>query len=352
MLSISYFKNRLKYRLFSRKESDGLLNETSRLKVIAIMNLKRTLFFTLLVLIFCYGCDKERINEESPVEISGLPQPKPVTGKYASLLQNNKSLVSRIVSDTTYKPSDGIEHSKISYINKQGEPMTIFILTVDLSVSGVSIEVATPFDQPGFARQTVRDMITYKNMKSNQHVIGGVNGDYWDVSTPNLPAGTPLGLVYKNGIMIKELPDKNYYFLALLQKKTAIIGNYTDYQWVKANIKEALGGRYWLVQNRLNISEKLNTNVEPRTSVGLLNAQKVVFVIVDGRRPGYSAGISMQNLADLFLTIGATDAINMDGGGSTTYILKNNEGKYETINRPSDNAERFVANAWTILSEN
>jgi exopolysaccharide biosynthesis protein len=60
----------------------------------------------------------------------------------------------------------------------------------------------------------------------------------------------------------------------------------------------------------------------------------------------------MQNLADLFLTIGATEAINMDGGGSTTYILKNNEGKFETINRPSDNSERSVANAWTIVSEN
>jgi exopolysaccharide biosynthesis protein len=319
--------------------------------VITNLNLNRVLFFILLVLISCYSCDKENKNEKSPVETEELPQPKPGAGKYASLLQNNRSLVSRIVSDTTYSSADGIEHSKISYINKQGEPMTIFLLTVDLSVSGVSIEVATPFDQPDFTRQTVRDMITYKN-KSTQHVIGGVNGDYWDVSTPNLPSGTPLGLVYKNGMMIKELPDKNYYFLALLRDKTAVIGNFTKYQLVRTNIREALGGRYWLVQNRLNISEKLNTNVEPRTSVGVLNPQKVVFVIVDGRRPGYSVGISMQNLADLFLTIGATEAINMDGGGSTTYILKNNEGKFETINRPSDNSERSVANAWTIVSEN
>jgi hypothetical protein len=53
-------------------------------------------------------------------------------------------------------------------------------------------------------------MITNKNLVSLSHqVIGAVNGDYWDVSTPNIPSGTPLGLVYKNGTMIKELPVKN-----------------------------------------------------------------------------------------------------------------------------------------------
>lgn len=348
MLLILYLKILFKHRLFSQKAFGDLLNEISNLKMIVKLN--RVLFLLLLVLVFCYSCDKENKNESSS-GTEELPQPKAEAGKYVSLLQNNRSLVSRIVSDTTYSSADGIEHCEISYINRQGEPMTIFILTVDLSVSGVSIEVATPFDQPNFARQTVRDIITYKN-KSTQHVIAGVNGDYWDVSTPDLPSGTPLGLVYKNGMMIKELPAKNYYFLALLWDKTAVIGNFTKYQLVKTNIKEALGGRYWLVQNRSNISEKLNTNVEPRTSVGVLNPQKVVFVIVDGRRPGYSVGISMQNLADLFLTIGATEAINMDGGGSTTYILKSNQGKYETMNRPSDNSERSVANAWTIMSEN
>lgn len=318
--------------------------------MIVKINFRTVILFLLLISFLEYRCKKENENEKAFIEIVNPPRAKSGAENYASLIRKNTFLILKVVSDTTFFPYAGIEETQVNYINSQNEPMAVYFLTADLTKSNLSVEVATPFDKPEFTRQTVRDMITYKNSVSTSlQVIGAVNGDFWDVSTPNIPAGTPLGLVYKNGTMIKELPVKNYYFLALLKDKTAVIGDVSKYQSVRNNIKEALGGRYFLVNNRVNVAGKLNTNVEPRTSVGVLGPQKVVFVVVDGRRSGYSAGISMQDLAKLFVAIGASDAINMDGGGSTTYILKNNEGKYQTINKPSDNSERSVANAWTIM---
>ena len=319
--------------------------------MIVKINFRTAILFLLLISFLEYRCKKENENEKTVIEVVNPPRAKSGAENYVSLIRKNTLLISKVVLDTTFTPYTGIEETQVNYINSNKEPMAVYFLTVDLTKSNLSMEVATPFDMPEFTRQTVRDMITYKNsISSSWQVIGAVNGDNWDVSTPpTIPDGTPLGLVYKNGAMIKELPDKNYYFLALLKDKTAVIGDVLKYQSVRNNIKEALGGRYFLVNNGVNAAGKLGTDVEPRTSVGVLNPQKVVFVVVDGRRSGYSAGISMQDLAKLFVAIGAYDAINMDGGGSTTYILKNNEGKYQTINKPSDNSERPVANAWTVM---
>lgn len=320
--------------------------------MIVKLNFRTFILSFLIISSLGYGCKKENKNEKTPIDVVIPPDTRSGAEKYVPLIQNNTLLISKVVSDTTYFPYSGIEETRVNYINSLGQPMAVYFLTVDLSKSNLSMEVATPFDKPEFTRQTVRNMITYKNLIStSQQVIGAVNGDYWDVHTPNIPSGTPLGLVYKNGTMIKDLPATNYYFLALLKNKTVVIGDVFKYQTVKNNIKEALGGRYFLVQNKKNVAGNLDKNVEPRTSVGVLSPQKIVFVVVDGRRAFYSVGISMQNLAELHRAIGATDAINMDGGGSTTYILKDSVGMYRTINNPSDNSERSVANAWTIMRE-
>ncbi|WP_313814013.1 phosphodiester glycosidase family protein [Glutamicibacter sp.] len=57
---------------------------------------------------------------------------------------------------------------------------------------------------------------------------------------------------------------------------------------------------------------------QPRTAVGVLGDNHVVFVVVDGRAAGYSAGVSMPELASIMTDLGAKTAYNMDGGGSST----------------------------------
>lgn len=56
---------------------------------------------------------------------------------------------------------------------------------------------------------------------------------------------------------------------------------------------------------------------QPRTAVGVIDDNHLVFV-VDGRSEGYSAGVTMTELAQIMVGLGATTAYNLDGGGSST----------------------------------
>jgi hypothetical protein len=56
----------------------------------------------------------------------------------------------------------------------------------------------------------------------------------------------------------------------------------------------------------------------PRTGIGLIDANHFVFVVVDGRSSGYSRGVTMTEFAQIFKDLGVTVAYNLDGGGSST----------------------------------
>jgi len=83
----------------------------------------------------------------------------------------------------------------------------------------------------------------------------------------------------------------------------------------------------------------------PRTAVAKLKDGKFLMVTVDGRQPGTSVGINLNELAEMLLEFGATDAMNLDGGGSTTMFL---DGKI--VNQPSDKeGERKVSDAILVF---
>jgi Exopolysaccharide biosynthesis protein related to N-acetylglucosamine-1-phosphodiester alpha-N-acetylglucosaminidase len=84
-----------------------------------------------------------------------------------------------------------------------------------------------------------------------------------------------------------------------------------------------------------------------RTAVGVTPANKLLLVVVDSN-PGVSSGATLTQLADLMLALGATNALNLDGGGSSTMVAGTN---YALRNVPSDGSQRLVANALTIETE-
>ena len=86
----------------------------------------------------------------------------------------------------------------------------------------------------------------------------------------------------------------------------------------------------------------------PRTAAGVSeDGHTLILVVVDGRQPGYSVGATLYDLGDLMIRYGADDAINLDGGGSTTFVYQPLAGP-AVMNRPSDGRGRAVANALGI----
>ncbi|MDX1805968.1 MAG: phosphodiester glycosidase family protein [Paenisporosarcina sp.] len=83
----------------------------------------------------------------------------------------------------------------------------------------------------------------------------------------------------------------------------------------------------------------------PRTAVATdATGSRAYFVTVDGRQPGYSQGMTLVEFSNYLVSIGAHNAINLDGGGSTTMITRRYGNTYPSlVNRPSDGSERAVS---------
>jgi hypothetical protein len=73
----------------------------------------------------------------------------------------------------------------------------------------------------------------------------------------------------------------------------------------------------------------------PRTIVGWTENGDVLLVTIDGRQAGYSEGVALPEAASLMVGLGAAEALNLDGGGSTTLVVAN-----RVVNRPSDRLVR------------
>lgn len=83
---------------------------------------------------------------------------------------------------------------------------------------------------------------------------------------------------------------------------------------------------------------------EPRTAIGLTRTGKMLWLTVDGRVPGHSLGTNLAEVTKLFQSLGAVEAMNWDGGGSTTMIIKG-----RLVTRIATGWVRAVTNALVLI---
>ncbi len=128
-------------------------------------------------------------------------------------------------------------------------------------------------------------------------------------------------------------------------------------------VQHAIGGRLRLLKDgkinetlvEMHHAEKrhtpgkraslLNLSHEPRTALGY-NTDTLFLVVADGRQPKYSTGLTLYELASILIELGATEAINLDGGSSSTFVVGD-----QVINKPSGQREREVLNAVFITAD-
>lgn len=107
----------------------------------------------------------------------------------------------------------------------------------------------------------------------------------------------------------------------------------------------AFCGFEMLMKNGAPVTSCIRRNAKslnPRTAFGLTaDRRTLVLLVVDGRQPGWSLGADSGDLCDILRAEGVTDAVNMDGGGSSTLVVFDEATKKpRTVNRPSDRAGR------------
>jgi len=111
-----------------------------------------------------------------------------------------------------------------------------------------------------------------------------------------------------------------------------------------SDVFDAVGGDPILLLDGAPTPVCVSCARQPRTAVGVTADGKILLVVIDGRQPRWSRGATLGELRTILRDLGAVDALNLDGGGSSEMVV---EG--EVVNRPSDGRERRITNAVLIL---
>ena len=155
------------------------------------------------------------------------------------------------------------------------------------------------------------------------------------------------GLRAKGGIVLAAPMDGQY----ALSLSMLTPGEEMSFSWSMGwpGVLDTIGGNPTLIEAGQIVGKNVYGSGaffgrHPRTGVGTTPDGKVLLVAVDGRQPKYSVGMTLGEFANLFGSLGADYALNLDGGGSTTMVVNG-----ALKNRPSDGAERAVSSAITIL---
>lgn len=116
---------------------------------------------------------------------------------------------------------------------------------------------------------------------------------------------------------------------------------------VEGNPRVAITGNQTLIDDGV-VTVIDNTVMHPRTAVGIdRDTGEVLLLVIDGRS-ALSRGYTMLELANLMVDLGADEALNLDGGGSSTMVARGGKGRNRVVNVPSDGGLRRVANALEV----
>jgi len=170
-----------------------------------------------------------------------------------------------------------------------------------------------------------------------------INANFFDPSDYYLPAGTPMrvyGLLVSQGqvVSVQEGPDHSSSVIFGTNNQARIV--FTNWPAIStAGISNAVSGEYPLVVAGSNMariylsSSDFIHQVNPRTAYGLSKDRHTLFLMtLDGRQPGYSDGSLDWETAEWMLKLGAYEAVNMDGGGSTTLVMADSVGNPIELN--------------------
>ncbi len=193
----------------------------------------------------------------------------------------------------------------------------------------------------------------------------GINANFFNLFDQFAPAGTPMqtyGLHISEGRVVAAQEDGTFSASLLFSANnhpTLIPTNWPPQPTDGA--VTAVTGSYPLLLNGENLGYAYYGDpahlhqINPRSALGLSADHRYLYLLtIDGRQPGYSDGAYDWETAAWLKVVGAWDAINLDGGGSTTLVMQTPDGVPVELNRPSSvytyGVERTVASHFGIYA--
>jgi exopolysaccharide biosynthesis protein len=241
---------------------------------------------------------------------------------------NNSNINSTVSEETTnsvdaesddwnYK-SDNITININKVQTGSGSDMiTYFVADVKLKNSS---NLLSAFAKNEFGRNIVE---TTSQIAEDNNAIFAINGDYYGFRSD--------GVLIRNGTLYRDIPARTS--AALYNDGTMQTFNEEEIsssELLAKGVVNTLSFGPVLVKNGelvddfgkvavdTNFGNRSIQSSNPRTGIGMIDANHFVFVVVDGRSEGYSKGMTLSEFAKVFADLGCKEAYNLDGGGSST----------------------------------
>jgi exopolysaccharide biosynthesis protein len=178
--------------------------------------------------------------------------------------------------------------------------------------------------------------------------VAGINADFFDMGGSNMMEG----LCIKDGVVLHGSCDRPWF--GITQDGTPVVGaNDYDYKKYEGQLVTAVGGSNIVLENGyaslISVGTDWGDTRHPRSVVGYKPDGSIVLMVVDGRQPEISNGASLADAAYIMASLGCTNALNLDGGGSSTFVLKDSSGVFNVENSPSDGGLRKVADGLMVI---
>lgn len=283
---------------------------------------------------------KEETFEEEPEEtIEDEEEVDPIKLKQA------------IYSDKTpYYMDDKLEIYDISGLNYKGKVMIIY------DPSTVFLGVTKYLGEKG---EWVMEM------SKNYNAVAGINAGGFDDPNWMGSGGDPVGLtISENQLIVKSggkyhridiesddifkyyKRDEKFNLIGFNDENKLILGKYTMEKIKEMKIRDAVSFSPILILNGVPTEMTGNGGwgIAPRTGIGQRADGAVIFLTIDGRQPTWSIGAGVKDMRDIFIEFQAVNAVNLDGGTSTTMTLN-----HEMINKScSKYGGRKIATSWLV----
>jgi hypothetical protein len=234
------------------------------------------------------------------------------------------------------------------------EPWAVNLLRMDLTRCELGLQVlrAPRAQELSGGRSTVTDLVR----AGGPNILAAVNGDFFT------PEGLPVGSEIADGDVrrIGSRPalawrpgSEPWMGTPVLEGDSVLRLGWPMRRETPGRNTQVVGGFPLLLKagqrvGDLQVGQRPSFAAQrhPRTGVGFDPVHRVLWLVeVDGRRSGHSAGMTLPELTLLLESLGATEAVNLDGGGSSVMVVGG-----LAVSRPSDpEGQRPVVNALAVL---
>ena len=254
-----------------------------------------------------------------------------------------------------FGPFDNLKRTVVGAILKSRHPQYITWLfsqeEIDEILGGIS---STPKQELFKFKARTDSTLTLKNIDSSGiaervGAVAAINaGGFYDANGTGT-GRQPYGFILHDGkyLLGQDASDEEENeFVGFTKDGNLIVGNYSKAELKEKDVVEGISFGPALIVN----GEKMITHgdggwgVGPRTAIGQRKDGTVLFLVIDGRQPGYSVGATLRDIQNIMYEEGAVIAANLDGGSSSTLYYN---GK--VINKPADLlGERMIPTAFVV----